>query len=376
MKEKLGIYVHVPFCVSKCAYCDFYSLKYSDSLADKYGERIISEIDRWGRALGCPPADTLYFGGGTPSLLNSDIIKTIIDKSKELFSLEDAEITLEANPADRLDEYLLKVSEAGVNRLSLGLQSAVEQELKLLSRRHTACDVTSTVNAAKKAGINNISLDIMLGIPGQTKESLKKTIDYVLSQQPQHISAYLLSLEEGTPLYNNKDKLNIPDSDEAGELYLYACELLKAGGFDRYEISNFARDGKISRHNRKYWVGTDYLGLGPAAHSFIKGKRFYYDRSISEYLSSPKEIDDGVGGDAVESLMLRLRLSEGVSINTFAKEFTIDVDENKINRLIKKAELFHKNGFVLFDGDRISFTDKGALVSNSLITEFTNCIDC
>ncbi len=375
MKEKTGLYIHIPFCVCKCSYCDFYSLGYSEALATAYTKRILSEIHRWGGALGCPPADTLYFGGGTPSLLKSEQIKAIIDECKEVFSLKDAEITLEVNPGDKLDEYFCHVANFGVNRISLGLQSAVDSELKALSRRHTAKDVATTVTAAKKTGIDNISLDIMLGIPGQTKESLKSTVDFALKQEPAHISAYLLTLEPGTPLYKNQKDYIIPNSDEAGELYLYACELLKAGGYDRYEISNFAKEGKISRHNRKYWVGTDYLGLGPSAHSFIGGKRFFYGRDINAYLKNPQEIKDGDGGGIDERIMLGLRLAEGVSIKALVSQFNELLDQNKINRLIKKAELFHKNGLAIFNGDVISLTDRGALVSNAVIAEFIECIE-
>jgi oxygen-independent coproporphyrinogen-3 oxidase len=199
-------------------------------------------------------------------------------------------------------------------------------------------------------------------------------VDFVLAREPEHISAYLLSLEKGTELYKNKNSLNIPGDDEAGKFYLYTCELLKSAGYERYEISNFAKDGKISKHNTKYWQGDDYLGLGPAAHSFINNKRFFYNRDICAYLSDLKEIPDGEGGTAEERLMLKLRLSSGLSLNAFADEFSAILDQNKINRLAKKAELFAKNGFVTFNGDVISLTDKGALVSNSIITSFAEIL--
>ena len=374
MPKNLGLYIHIPFCVRKCAYCDFYSLPIDYSLADAYTNKILSELHRWGGILKCPPADTLYFGGGTPTLLNSSQIKAIIDKSKELFSLKNAEITLEANPTENLLDYFSAVAKAGVNRLSIGLQSANENELSLLSRRHTASDVSRCVSHARLAGIKNISLDIMLGIPGQTKESLKKTVDFAVNQNPQHISAYLLSLEEGTPLYKNKNSLNIPNDDEAGELYLYTSELLRSAGFERYEISNFARDGKISKHNTKYWQGDNYLGLGPAAHSFINGRRFYYNRDIHSYLSDPTEIPDGEGGSAEETLMLRLRLSRGLDLKEFMYEFPEDITENKINRILKKAELFKKGGFVTINNNVIALTDEGALVSNSIIAELAELL--
>lgn len=374
MNSKLGLYIHIPFCVRKCAYCDFYSMPLDSTIAERYVNKILNELVRWGGILGCPPADTLYFGGGTPSLLKARQIEAIIDKSKQLFSLKNAEITMEVNPAEDLKEYLFEVSKAGVNRLSIGLQSANENELRMLSRRHTAKDVITCVNDSKAAGIDNISLDIMLGIPGQTKESLKNTVDFVLEREPQHISAYLLSLEKGTELYKNKALLDIPNDDEAGELYLYTSELLKKAGYERYEISNFAKNSKISKHNTKYWLGDDYLGLGPAAHSFINGKRFYYNRDINAYLTAPEEIPDGEGGTAEERLMLKLRLNSGLSLKEFAKEFPKLLTPNKINRLAKKAELLAKSGFVTFNSDVISLTDKGALVSNSIITSLAELL--
>jgi len=374
MQNKSGLYIHIPFCLRKCAYCDFYSLQFNDALAESYTNKILSELNRWGGILKCPPADTLYFGGGTPTLLKSEQIVAIIDESKELFSLKNAEITLEANPAENLGDYFCSVANAGVNRLSIGLQSANEDELKILSRRHTVNDVIRCVDDARAAGIKNISLDIMLGIPGQTKESLKKTVDFVISQNPQHVSAYLLSLEEGTPLYKNRNSLDIPDDDKAGELYLYACELLKAAAFERYEISNFARDGKISKHNTKYWRGDNYLGLGPAAHSFIDGKRFYYDRDIDSYLNNPVEIPDGEGGSAEETLMLRLRLTSGLDLNEFLNKFSGEITNNTINRILKKAELFKKCGLVTVKNNIISLTDEGSLVSNAIIAEFAELL--
>ena len=372
MNNSLGIYVHVPFCLSKCAYCDFYSLECIDAKGGEYVDKIVSEINRWGGVLNNPPADTLYFGGGTPSLLKSSQIKAIIDSVRYSFSLERAEITLEVNPGDELSDFFAEVKKAGVNRISVGMQSANDNELKYLSRRHSALQVKKTVTAARAAGINNISLDIMLGIPGQTKESLKQTVQFALSLDPQHISAYLLSLEPKTPLYKNKEKYVFPNDDEAGELYLYTCELLKKAGYNRYEISNFAKSGYESRHNSKYWQGADYLGLGPAAHSFINGKRFYYKRDINKYLASPTEVFDGEGGDAAETLMLRLRLSSGLNIKDFANKFKLT--DIKINRLIKKAELLNKNDLVRLDGMVISLTDKGALLSNAVIGEFLNCL--
>lgn len=368
-KRLLGLYIHVPFCVSKCAYCDFYSLSGKTDLMARYVERLIQEIHRWGRALSAPPTDTLYFGGGTPSLLSAEQIKAIIDNAKESFSLSDAEITLEVNPAESLEAFFAAVAEAGVNRVSVGLQTAEQAELKLLSRRHSATDVSRTVTAARAAGIHNISLDLMLGIPGQTAVTLKRSVDFVAEQGVDHVSAYLLSLEPGTPLYARRETLPIPDADRAGELYLTACSMLREAGYERYEISNFAKNGAISRHNTKYWMGEDYLGLGPAAHSFVGGKRFYYPRDLAAYLQNPTEIADGAGGDPTETVMLRLRLKSGLSLSMLEERFSLATD-----RLRQKAAWFAKNGLVRLEGDIISLTDRGAVVSNSVITELLETI--
>ncbi len=367
-----GIYIHIPFCVSKCAYCDFYSLPTFSNM-ERYGEKILSEISRWGSELSCP-ADTLYFGGGTPSLMEGDIIAKIIGAAKKSFVLKDAEITLEANPAENLGTFFKKVASAGVNRISLGLQSAVDSELKVLGRRHTKGDLAKAVADAKNAGIDNISMDIMLGVPNQTEASLKATLDFAIGLEPTHISAYMLSLEKGTPLYNNRDSLNIPSADQTADLYLGAVDRLKSAGFDRYEISNFAREGKVSRHNLKYWQGEDYLGLGPSAHSLIKGKRFYYGRDLSAYLENPTELFEDTGGSLEEKFMLSLRLSSGISLTELKGTFPDELTESKLEKIIKKATLLSSGGLVNFSGDRISLTDRGAVVSNSIITELLLCI--
>ena len=371
MNSKLGIYIHIPFCLSKCAYCDFYSLGYNTQVAEDYTNRLLSEIVRWGAKLK-RPADTLYFGGGTPSLLPPHLIERIINVCKEKFGLEGAEITVENNPADNLKDWLGSVAQAGVNRISVGLQSSVDSELALLGRRHKAADVIKAVEDIKWSGINNFSLDLMLGIPNQTEKSLDKSIDFALSLEPNHISTYLLSLEKGTPLYNNRNSLQIPSQDLSADFYLQTCRRLEEKGYERYEISNFAKDGKISKHNTKYWILTDYLGLGPGAHSLIDGKRFYYDKNLKEYIKEPKEVFEGCVGGIEETLMLALRLSRGVDFNALIKENpNINFEE-----VIKKAQLFEKIGLLQKNGESFSLTDRGAVVSNSVITELLLALEC
>lgn len=365
MSGKIGIYIHIPFCVSKCSYCDFYSLKYNENSALEYTKKVLEQIYRWGSELN-RSADTLYFGGGTPTLLSPKQISDIIIASKKGFGLKNAEITLEANPAENLEEYFVRVAEGGVNRVSFGMQSANDSELKMLSRRHNSADVKRSVISARNAGIKNISLDIMLGIPGQTKASLYNTLNFAIENNPDHISAYMLSLEKNTELYKNKEKYDIPGDDLSAEYYLYTCEFLEKCGYERYEISNFCKKGLKSRHNLKYWLGEDYLGIGPAAHSLINGKRFYYDRNIQEFLNGPKEIYEGEGGGFEEYVMLRMRLKMGVNLSDVKRLFK-NANTEKIK---KKALTFEKAGLIRTNGDFISLTDKGAVVSNKIIAEF------
>ena len=364
MNNPIGIYIHVPFCASKCGYCDFYSLPYSEELMEKYVNRIVSEINRWGDKLR-RPADTLYFGGGTPSLLRVDQVERIIFAARQKFSLEGAEITVEVNPAEDLKDWLVGAKKAGINRISVGFQSANEKELKTLLRRHTLPDAIRTVEDIKTAGIDNFSLDIMLGIPHQNSESLRHSLDVIAGLGPCHISAYMLSVEEGTYFHKNREKLNIPNDDEVEKFYLETVKFLEKKGYRKYEISNFSKDGKTSKHNTKYWTGKEYLGLGPAAHSLLLGKRFYYDRNLSDYLKNPKEIPDGDAGDFEEWFMLKIRLSDGFSFEEIAENFE-DISSVFAKN---KADLFVKGGMMKNIDGKYSLTDKGALVSNTVISE-------
>lgn len=369
MNDRAGIYIHVPFCQKKCAYCDFYSVPFSKKAAEEYTKKITSEIDRWGNALHCS-ADTLYFGGGTPGLLHPDMIAKMISAAKNVFELEDPEITVEVNPAEELEDFFARIAEAGVNRVSIGLQSAVPHELKLLGRRHNESDASRTVCAARAAGIDNISLDLMLGIPNQTYESLKRSLDYIIDLEPKHISAYMLSLEPGTLMFCNREKYNIPSADFTGELYLKACELLGKAGYERYEISNFAKPGYESKHNLKYWLGNDYLGFGPAAHSFYKNRRFYYDSDLKKYLYEPKEICEGTGGGAEEYIMLRLRVKNAFSQEEFERLYSKEL----FGKIDPKLKFFENMGLILKTDRHYSFSDKGALISNYILSELLACI--
>lgn len=360
-----GIYIHIPYCIKKCPYCDFYSVIFDESSASEYTDAVVSVIESYkNKALS---ADTVYFGGGTPNLMGTEHIEKIISAIKDSFVLSnDAEITLEANPETFKKQDIAAFKKAGINRLSMGLQSANQNELISLGRRHTNDDVVYCVSEAKKAGIDNISLDLMLGIEGQNMQSLLSSIDFCASLNVSHISAYMLKIEPNTPYYKNRSLLNLPDDDEAAEFYLFAVDELARRGYEQYEISNFARGGAVSRHNLKYWLGEEYIGIGAAAHGFENSERYYYERSIKDFISSPlSRISDGKGGGFDEFFMLNMRLCKGLGLTEFEKRFRLKLPErfySKLNRFIT-AELLGK------DGDRIFFTPRGFLISNSVISD-------
>lgn len=368
LTNPLGLYLHIPFCKGKCAYCDFYSVFVNDRLLDNYTQALIREIKQWGGNIN-RPIDTIYLGGGTPSLLARRLPK-VLEAVKNSFSVtENAEITLEMNPegdTEKLLEYAIK---AGVNRLSIGAQSSNDEELAVLGRKHTAKDTVNAVNTARRMGFKNISLDIMLGLPHSDIESLEKNLKFITDLNPEHISAYILKVEENTLFYKKQAELNLPDDDLSAEQYLQMCEYLKNKGYSHYEISNFAKAEFQSRHNLKYWNLEDYLGIGPAAHSCVEGKRFYYPRNLKAFISGNTPIPDGDGGTKEEYIMLALRTNKGINLQDFG-HFGLNLSE----QFLKKCEIFEKNGLLVKTDDRIFLTDTGMLLSNSIITELLECI--
>lgn len=366
MTNPFSIYIHVPFCISKCSYCAFYSFTADETIKKKYCEKIISEIEKR-CGFTTRPVCSIYFGGGTPSILGAQYLTEILSAVYKNFNvLSDAEITLEANPADDMSDLLLTLRKSGFNRISFGVQSANDSELKLLGRRHTVTDAEKAVKAARKAGFNNISLDLMIGLPESNFETLKTSLDFVTKLRPQHISAYILKLEENTPLWQKTENLRMPDDDTIAYQYHYMCNYLGQKGYSHYEISNFARPGFESRHNTGYWALREYLGFGPSAHSFFGGKRFYYENDLQKYLLCPTEIYDGIGGTTDEYIMLGLRLKRGIDAGEYEKKFG-----EKFPESIKiKSKLFEKHGLTINKNDTIQLTDKGMLVSNSIISEF------
>lgn len=359
--KPIGLYIHVPFCNGKCPYCDFYSVHPQSGSVERYVDALCKKIDDAGRIY-----DTVYFGGGTPSLIGSDNIAKILS---HINRTSDCEVTLECNPSDTgapdstFDFSVVK--ESGVNRISMGLQSSDDTERKTLGRRGGTADVERAIKRARQAGIENISLDLMLGVPHQTAESLKKSVEFCKNFGAKHVSAYILKIEEGTPFYKIKNSLALPDEDETCDLYLLAVDELKKAGYGQYEISNFSFEGYESRHNLRYWRCEEYLGIGAAAHSFVDGKRFYYERSIDDFVSGKLPTPDGEGGDEEEYIMLALRLREGLIFENFRSRFGKEIPQT----IICKAKELQKHGLVELTDSNVSLTVNGFLVSNSVISE-------
>lgn len=362
-----SLYIHVPFCLSKCPYCDFYSLALTEEAAGAYTEAVCRALERPPVPLG--PLETVYFGGGTPSLLGGERIGRILDAAARHTILPDAEITVECNPGAVTAEDFVRMRAAGVNRLSLGLQSADDKLLRMLGRRHDVGQAVTAVRMARRAGFEHLSFDLMLGLPGQGQEEILRAVRFCRAQGAEHVSAYLLKVEPETPFGKNGMEKRCPDEDAQADAYLFAARSLEAHGFLQYEISNFARDGKIARHNRVYWDCGEYLGVGPSAHSFCGGRRFYFPRDLEGFLRAEDvfslTVDDGPGGGANEYIMLRLRLSEGVRWDALAARYP---GRDLRRELSEGAAILEGTGLLECDGGGLRLTARGMLVSNSVIS--------
>lgn len=367
--RKLGLYVHVPFCAVKCPYCDFYSVKYSRTTVDSYVEAVIAHMKRY--ASSELVADTLYFGGGTPSLLTGEHIRNIIEAAKEIFSFQ-GEITIEANPNSVSLQKLIAYRQAGVNRISYGVQSGVSKELEALGRKHTKEQVIQAADYAVAAGISNISADIMLGIPFQTQESLMETFNLLRKLPVTHVSAYMLKIEKNTPYAKSPLQSECADEDLLADMYLQAVDLLEQSGFLQYEISNFSKASFESKHNLKYWQQGEYLGFGPSAHSYYHGERFSFPNSILEYIATVGEnriVEETQVDLLEETILLGLRLKEGICPHIIESEFQLE--QGLLERHLKKycgCELMKQNE------QRYFLTPKGFLVSNTIILELLETI--
>lgn len=363
--DTIGIYIHVPFCLRKCPYCDFYSCVNRLHERDAYVQAVCRNIEYYSKGAGIPRnVDTIYFGGGTPSLLTAENISKIIECIYNSFNVADhqkneIEITMEANPATVNYESLLGYRKAGVNRVSIGLQDSHDDSLLTLGRLHTAEQGIDTVYEAARAGFENISCDIMIGTKGQTKKRLMQTLKELIQLPINHISAYMLKIEDGTPYAMQNMQSLVPNDDEIAELYLQMVSYLNTNEFFQYEISNFAKKGFESRHNCRYWKLKPYIGIGPSAHSFVD-KRFYVPSELDLFIAEEHQkilIEDEYPDLQMERIMLGLRLAEGIPLSWLS-------DSQK-----KATECFVKAGFMKIDKGMICFTPDGFLVSNTILCE-------
>ncbi len=373
MSKSLGIYVHVPFCRSKCEYCDFYSLAggRTREAMDQYMHAVVRHIREAAALAPEYVVDSVYFGGGTPTFFGAEGLKRIFSEIVRRFSLSrDCEVTFEANPDSVNPAALRKLRRAGFNRMSLGVQNDTNEVLKALGRPHTYEQAVQAMQSARGAGFDNISVDLMYGLPNQTGGRWMQTLRSVLDLKPDHISCYGLKLEPGTRLYEYRDGANLPDDDAQADMYLYAVETLENFGYGQYEISNFAREGMACRHNLKYWTGGEYLGFGPSAASDFAGKRFTIASNLETYVK-------GVLGKGVvlsecetvapreragEYLMLRLRTAKGISGEEYTNSFLLPFEP-----LEKGLKVFSARGLAVLEDGRWRLTPQGFLLSNQII---------
>lgn len=371
-RKPLGLYIHVPFCKQKCIYCDFYSLPHQESRMDDYTAAVCAHLTETAPFAAGHCVDTVYIGGGTPTYLGPDrlgkILKTVHKKYRVA---KDAEITLEANPDSAGDWKALRaLRRAGVNRVSLGMQSACDAELSAIGRVHTQAQTAAAVEAVRRAGIKNLSLDLIYGLPDQTPERWQENLSAAVALEPEHLSCYGLKVEEGTPLFQRREAYNLPGDDAQADMYLYTVEFLERMGYVQYEISNFARPGMESRHNLKYWHLDEYAGFGPGAHSDFGGVRYAYARDLDAYIRgvatgapmlSESERIPPLDRDT-EYVMLGLRLREGLDPKEFERRF-----RRRFNCFVPFLEQCRQNGYACEEEGRWHLTPKGFLVSNQII---------
>lgn len=360
----LGLYLHIPFCKAKCIYCDFYSLPHSKEKMDAYTAALQRDLIRWADQAKDHTVDTVYFGGGTPSYLGADRLCRLLETVFAHYRVDkNAEITTEANPdSAREVSALRQLREAGFNRISLGMQSASDDELRLIGRVHTHKETVEAVHAARAACFDNVSLDLIYGLPEQTMAHWRENLQAAIALEPEHLSCYGLKIEEGTPLDRKKDALRIPDDDEQAEEYLATVELLEKAGYAQYEISNFARPRRASRHNLKYWTMQEYLGFGPGAHSDFGGRRFAYARDLSAYIRGEEHLSESAcpapREREEERVMLALRTAQGLDLSTLGE------DTREAEAVLEECA---RHGLAQGGNSRWRLTPQGFLVSNAVI---------
>ena len=377
--QPLGLYIHIPFCKSKCIYCDFYSLPSAEGKMDRYVSALSCHLIETAPHASARLVDTVYFGGGTPSYLGVKRLKKLLKTVEKHYTLSrEAEITMEANP-DSLQDWrdVRALRRCGVNRISLGVQSTDDEMLKTIGRVHTFEQVRQAVAAVRKGGIRNLSLDLIYGLPGQTMETWQTTLEQAVELEPEHLSCYGLKVEEGTPLWRRQDELDLPDDDLQADMYLWTETYLARQGYEQYEISNFAKPGYFSRHNMKYWTLQEYAGFGPGAHSDFGGVRYAFVRDLEAYcsgvesggniLSESERIPDRERD--MEYLMLGLRTVEGICRKTFENRCRMSFDP--IEKVLEKMV---SPGYARKEGDRWHLTPEGFLVSNQIIGQVLDAL--
>lgn len=368
MKEQraLGLYVHIPFCKSKCVYCDFYSLAHSEEKMDAYAGALRSQLLAFAPRAAEHRADSVYFGGGTPSYFGASRLCALLETILTSYDVSpEAEITLEANPESARDaDELRALRAAGFNRISLGMQSADDGELRAIGRIHTGAQTAQAVERARQAGFSNLSLDLIYGLPAQTPERWRENLDAAITLAPEHLSCYGLKVERGTPLYAMREHAQLPDDEAQAQMYLETVETLARGGYRQYEISNFAKPGRESRHNLKYWTLGEYLGFGPGAHSDFGGRRFAWARDLDAYLAGKPQCSEdseiAPRERTAEYLMLGLRTARGIC----AQECGLPL--GPAETVLRECE---QHGLAGQTDGRWRLTPQGFLVSNAIIVQ-------
>lgn len=376
MNGGMELYLHMPFCVRKCAYCDFLSFPTDQETQNLYTRRLREDIDAMGKKYGDIPVDTIFIGGGTPSVPDSALIVGIMERVRKAFHVaEGAEISMEANPGTVTREKLTDYRRSGINRLSFGLQSANDRELKLLGRIHTWAEFLESFHLARECGFTNINIDLMSALPGQTRESWKDTLKRVTDLNPEHISAYSLIIEDGTPFgekYGSEEgRKLLPDEDSEREMYHETKRFLRDCGYERYEISNYAKPGRACRHNIGYWTGLPYLGLGLGASSYMDGCRFAVNSDMKQYLEEKPgmftDVEKLTKKDMEEEFFyVGLRMTAGVSLPEFERRFGVSAKDVYPGLM----EMFVEEKAAVFQGDRFVLTDYGLDVSNYIMAQF------
>ena len=371
-KPRLGIYIHIPFCASKCSYCDFYSLAGCEHLMPDYHKALIDHLVESAKGIKNYEVDTVYFGGGTPSYYGAEHLMEIFDVLKRNGNVRmDAEVTVECNPDSISYRDLRLMRQEGVNRISIGVQASNNDLLKLIGRRHNFQQAELALSAARKAGFDNVNLDLIYGLPSQSKSDWAESLARVVELHPEHISCYGLKLEEGTPMYREyKDTPLLPTEDEQADMYSYAAEMLERYGYRQYEISNFCAPGFESAHNLKYWNLDDYMGFGPGAHSCVGNLRYSFVRDLRRYISGVNRkvsiVDEYQIVDplerSVEYLMLAMRTNRGISEEDY--RLRTQSDWKPISRVLRA---FAEKGWAEQTEGRWHFTVPGFLISNTLI---------